>query len=68
MAATQRRYSGEFKARVALAEIQGERTMNEWAGEYGVHPAQIAQGRSGRKTRLLCGDPRKMLLRRCLGS
>jgi transposase-like protein len=29
MAATQRRYSGEFKARVALAAIQGERTMNE---------------------------------------
>ncbi len=45
MAATQRRYSGECKAKVALAAIRGERTMNEWAGEYGVHPAQIAQGK-----------------------
>jgi putative transposase len=43
MAATRRRYSGEFKAKVALAAIRGERTMNELAAEYGVHPAQIAQ-------------------------
>ena len=36
-------YNGEFKARVAIAAIKGEKTANEIAGEYGVHPTQIAQ-------------------------
>ena len=43
MAGIRRRYSGEFKAKVALAAIRAERTINELAAEYGVHPAQIAQ-------------------------
>ena len=43
MATTRKRYSGEFKAEVALAAIRGERTINELAAEYGVHPAQIMQ-------------------------
>ena len=29
------------KARVALEAIKGERTLNELAGVYGVHPTQI---------------------------
>ena len=37
------RHSTEFKAKVALEAIKGQRTMNELAGEYGVHPGQIAQ-------------------------
>jgi len=41
--ATTRRYSGEFKAKVALAAMRGERTINELAAEHGVHPAQIMQ-------------------------
>ena len=41
--AQHRRHSAEFKAKVALAAIKGQRTMNEIAGEYGVHPGQIAQ-------------------------
>ena len=43
MATTRKRYSGEFKAKVALAGLRGDRTMNELAAEYGVHPAQIMQ-------------------------
>ena len=39
MATTRRHYSGEFKAKVALAAIRGDRTINEVAAEYGVHPA-----------------------------
>ena len=43
MATTRRHYSGEFKAKVALAAIRGDRTINEWAAEYGAHPARIMQ-------------------------
>ena len=41
---TQRqRYSAEFKARMAFEALTGEKTLNELASEYGVHPTQIAQ-------------------------
>jgi transposase-like protein len=33
-----KRYSAEMKARVALEAIKGQKTMNEFAMEYGVHP------------------------------
>ncbi|MEP9412227.1 MAG: transposase [Candidatus Brocadia sp.] len=32
-----------FKAKVAIEAIKGEKTASELAGEYGVHPTQIAQ-------------------------
>ena len=35
-----RRFSPEFKFRVALAAAQGQRTLNELAVEYAVHPNQ----------------------------
>ena len=38
-----RQHSAEFKARVALEALRGERTINELAAEYGVHPVQITQ-------------------------
>ena len=41
--AQHRRHSAELKARVVVEAIKGQRTMNEIAGEYGVHPGQIAQ-------------------------
>jgi putative transposase len=41
---TQRRqYSAEFKARMAFEALKGEKTLNELASEYGVHPTHIAQ-------------------------
>jgi transposase-like protein len=43
MSHKRRQHSGEFKARVALAAIRGEKTVHELATEYGVHPVQIAQ-------------------------
>jgi transposase-like protein len=38
-----RRHSAEFKAQVALEAIRGQRTSNEIAGAYGIHPVQVAQ-------------------------
>lgn len=36
-----KRYSRQFKARVALESLKGQKTANEVAAEYGVHPSQI---------------------------
>jgi transposase len=36
-----KRYSKEFKARVALAAIKGQKTANELASEHEVHVSQI---------------------------
>jgi len=41
-----RQFSGEFKAKVALEAIRGERTINEIAAEHGVHPNQVSQWKS----------------------
>lgn len=38
-------YSKEFKARVALDAIKGQKTLNELAAEYVLHPNQIGQWR-----------------------
>lgn len=41
MSTQRKRYSAEFKARVALEAIKGHKTLNELASTYGVHPSQI---------------------------
>ena len=43
MGTVRRRHSSEFKARVALEAVKGQKTLNELATEFGVHPVQIAQ-------------------------
>jgi transposase-like protein len=43
MATVRRRHSSEFKARVALEALKGQKTLNELASEFGVHAVQIAQ-------------------------
>ncbi len=43
MTTQRRQHSGAFKAKVALEAIRGERTVNEMAADYGVHPVQITQ-------------------------
>ncbi len=37
-----KRYSAEFKAKVALEAIRGELTLSELATRHGVHPTMIA--------------------------
>jgi transposase len=38
---SRRKFSKEFKAKVALEAIKGHKTINELAQEFGVHPNQI---------------------------
>ena len=39
---TRRRFSAEFKAKVALEAIKGHETVTELATRHGLHPTQIA--------------------------
>jgi transposase-like protein len=43
MGKQRKQYSGEFKARVALEAIKGQRTVSEIASRYSVHPHQVSQ-------------------------
>lgn len=36
-------YSSDLKVRIALEAIKGQKTINEIAGHYGVHPNQVTQ-------------------------
>ena len=56
-----KRYSSEEKTRVALEAIRGQKTLNELAAEYGVHPSQISQG----KKQALDAHPQGLLRRAC---
>ena len=40
---TRKRYSAEFKSKVALDAIKGEETLAELSAKHGVHPTMIAQ-------------------------
>ena len=41
MAGTRQRHTPAFKAQVALAALKADRTVNELAGHFGVHPTLI---------------------------
>ena len=51
MAGKRKLHTATFKAQVALAALKGDRTVNELAGHYGVHPTLI----HGWKKQLLAG-------------
>jgi transposase-like protein len=51
MAGKRKHHTAAFKAQVALASLRGDRTVNELASQYGVHPTLI----HGWKKQLLAG-------------
>jgi transposase len=42
MGTKRKQHSAEFKARVAMAALAGDKTLAELASEYGVHPTMIS--------------------------
>jgi transposase len=51
MAGKRKQHSAAFKAQVALAAVKGDKTINELASQYGIHPTLI----HGWKKHLLAG-------------
>ena len=43
MVKKRKRYSAEEKFQVTLEAVRGEKTINEIASEYGIHPNQISK-------------------------
>lgn len=43
MKTTRKKYRPDFKAKVALEALKGEKTIAELAGQYEIHPNQITQ-------------------------
>ena len=41
MATKRKQYTAAFKAQVALAALKGDKTINELASQFGVHPTLI---------------------------
>jgi len=48
-----KQHSVAFKAKVALEAVKGQRTLNELAGQFELHPTQVVQW----KKRLVEGAP-----------
>jgi putative transposase len=51
MKGKRKQHTAAFKAQVALAAVRGDKTVNELAGQHGVHPTLI----HGWKKQLLAG-------------
>jgi len=43
MKSQRKRYSADFKAKVALEALKGQKTINEVAAKFQVHPNQVTQ-------------------------
>ena len=46
-----KQFTNEFKAKVAMAALKGDKTVAELAGEFGVHSTQVSAWRNGLKDR-----------------
>ena len=51
MKRTRRNHGAEFKAKVALATLKGDKTLAELAEHFGVHPTQITEWKQQLLTR-----------------
>jgi transposase len=56
-----RNFGAAFKSKVAVAAIQGDKTLNEIASQYEVHPNQISQWKKQAIERLPGTGPNGMI-------
>ena len=40
---TRRKFTAEFKAKVSVAALRGDKTLDEIAQTYGIHPTMVTQ-------------------------
>jgi len=55
MSKIRKRFTAEFKTRVALDALTGELTLSELASKYGVHANQISQWKKQAKEQVAAG-------------
>ena len=60
MSKKRRKFSPEFKARVALDAMSGEHTLAELASKYSVHPNQISTWKKQAKEGMVASFPGKV--------
>ena len=48
MGVKRKQHSAEFKTRVAMAALSGEKTLAELSAEFGVHPTMISNWKQER--------------------
>ena len=59
-----RRFSAEFKARVALDALSGEMTLSELASKYKIHPNQVSIWKKQAKELIVAGFSGKVQSRK----
>src|SRR6516165_9856322 len=68
MGVKRKQHSAEFKARVAMASLSGEKTLTELSAEFGVHPTMISNLETGAgeaRERVVCTRQQGAGGRRC---
>ena len=64
MGVKRKQHSAEFKARVAMAALSGEKTPAELSAEFGVHPTMISNWKQELVKRSYAGNWVTRLIRR----
>lgn len=59
-----RRFSAEFKAKVALDALSGEMTLSELASKYKIHPNQVSTWKKQAKELIVAGFSGKVQSRK----